>query len=539
MTDQLEEYRQQASYRRGTVMGLTAAEAFMLIAFILLTLLVLWRVTANEEKAQLIEENTKLIATLEGVEDPAALATALAIQRRFAEHDEAAVEESLSLMEDDKLKTLAMEASTLPNDGLLELTDLTRDGAFPGAREKLELFDKVSLGPAEIAGLVEQLNAAKEEQLRLKEELAAYSATGLSPEQITGMEETLDELDIRHASLAQTGAQIAATIEEKAGDKIAALGGKILPDGDVIFPDAILFDAGQDRIKPDFDRLLQSFCRLWFETLYQQREALDTVQVEGHASSEYASLGAEQAFVRNLDLSQRRAAAVFGRCLALGGNDEVTDWARTAMAAVGYSSSRAIMENGIENRSASRRVVFALEPKTESQMTKAVLAASSSSVTPTAFTSDSTELPGPDRGNAMPDEAITAYLPDYYSQKGYSQISGAVTHVRDGDTLEIGEIAIRIEGLHAPEINTTMGREARSFLTDLVSGEIVSCWLSGTVSFDRNIGVCFVDGQDVAAVLVAEGLGRDCPAFSDGRYARFENDAMNRVRGLPSYCLRD
>lgn len=174
-------------------------------------------------------------------------------------------------------------------------------------------------------------------------------------------------------------------------------------------------------------------------------------------------MGADQAFVRNLDLSQRRAAAVFGRCLALGGNDEVTDWARTAMAAVGYSSSRAIMENGIENRSASRRVVFALEPKTESQMTKAVLAASSSSATPTAFTSGSTELPGPDRGDAMPDDASTAYSPDYYSQEGYSQISGAVTHVRDGDTLEIGEIAIRIEGLHVPEINTTMaGRPGHS-----------------------------------------------------------------------------
>lgn len=306
MTDQLEEYRQQASYRRGTVMGLTAAEAFMLIAFILLTLLVLWRVTANEEKAQLIKENEKLSATLEGVQDPATLATALAIQRRFAEHDEAAVEESLSLMEDDKLKTLAMEARALPNDGLLELTDLTRDGAFPGAREKLELFDKVSLGPAEIAGLLEQLNATEEERLKLAEELAAYSATGLSPEQIEGMEATLDELDSRRASLAQTGAQIAKTIEDKAGDRIAALGGRILPDGDVIFPDAILFDAGKDKIKPDFDRLLQSFCRLWFETLYEQRDALDTVQVEGHASSEYGSLSSDQAFVRNLDLSQRR-----------------------------------------------------------------------------------------------------------------------------------------------------------------------------------------------------------------------------------------
>lgn len=539
MTDQLEEYRQQASYRRGTVMGLTAAEAFMLIAFILLTLLVLWRVTANAEKAQLIEENTRLIAALDGLDDPAALATALVIQRRFAGLDEEAVEESLALMEDDKLKTLALEARALPNEGLLELTDLTRDGAFPGAREKLALFDKVSLGPDEIADLLDQLTLAKAEKLKLEEALAAYSATGLSPAQIEGMAETLDELDSRRASLAQTGAQIAATIKDKAGDKIAALGGRILPDGDVIFPDAILFDAGQDTIKPDFDRLLQTFCRLWFETLYEQREALDTVQVEGHASSEYASLNTKEAFVKNLDLSQRRAAAVFGRCLALGGDDDVTAWARTAMAAVGYSSSRAIMENGIENRSASRRVVFALEPKTERQMTKDVLAGSSSSATSAAVPSGPTKDPGRDWGDAWPDESRTEPMPNYYHQRGYSQISGVVTYVRDVDTLELGGIAIRIEGLHVPETNTAIGREAKSFLTDLVEGETASCWLDGRVSFDRNVGVCFVNGRDIAALLVAEGLGRDCPALSKGRYARFESDTTNKVTGLPSYCHND
>lgn len=356
-------------------MGLTAAEAFMLIAFILLTLLVLWRVMAKEEKEQLLAENARLAAAIEGVQDPAALANALALQDRFAGLDHDMMEQRLTLMEDDKLRALVNEAQSLPQDGLLELTDLTREGAFPGAKEKLEVFEKVGLQSEAIADIQEELAAAREEKRKLEEELAAFSEMGLSPADIRSMEATLEELGERQQSLARTGADIAATIREEAGDRIAALGGQILPDGDVIFPDAILFDSGDDTIKPQFDTLLQSFCRIWFETLYEQRDALDTVQVEGHASSEYADLAPEQAFVRNLDLSQRRAAAVFARCLAVGGDDDVTDWARSSMAAVGYSSSRAIVENGAENRTASRRVVFALEPKTESQMTQSILAA--------------------------------------------------------------------------------------------------------------------------------------------------------------------
>lgn len=394
MTETLQEYRQKASYRRGTVMGLTAAEAFMLVAFILLTLLVVWRVMAAEEREQLLEENALLREAVERVGDPASITAALAFQDRFNQLPADEMEARLDLMTDEKLRSLVREAYGLPEEGLLELIDLTRDGVVPGIREKLDQLERLRLRSEDVVELQQELASAQEDQRRLEEEmtriesarhdlesenealekrLADFAETGHTPSDIRDMVTTLADLGAQQNRLARTGAEIAATIKEKVGDRIEALGGQVLADGDVIFPDAILFDPNSAKIKDDFDTLLQSFCRLWFETLYEQRDALDTMQVEGHASSEFGRLPKEEAFVRNLDLSQRRASAVFASCLAYGGDDEITDWARSSMAAVGYSSSRAIFEGDEENRVASRRVVFSLEPKTEAEMTRRII----------------------------------------------------------------------------------------------------------------------------------------------------------------------
>lgn len=553
MSEPLQEYRQQASYRRGTVMGLTAAEAFMLVAFILLTLLVFWRVMAAEEKERLLEQNARLAEAFESVGDPATIIEALAFQNRFDQLPPDVMEKRLDLMEDEKLRALVREAQGLPVEGLLELTDLTRDGAVPGAREKLDRLERIGLRPEEVAEMQADLADAQEEQRRLEEDmtritkehatletekaaleekLAAFSEAGRTPADIREMEMTLEELGERQQNLARTGAEIAASIEDKAGDRIVSLGGQVLPDGDVIFPDAILFDAGGADIRPEFDMLLQSFCRLWFETLYEQRDALDTVQVEGHASSEFGTLSPEQAFVKNLDLSQRRAAAVFGRCLAYGGDDEITDWARSSMAAVGYSSSRAMLEDGVENRAASRRVVFALEPKTEAEMTRNIIEQSAPSRETSRTPAASADKDG--LGNAK--RALEGFGPDHYSDLGYEILQGQVTAVRDGDMIVVRTQPIRIEGLHAPEIDTEAGREARQFVDSMLRSKPVTCFLSGEESFDRKVGVCFESGEDVAARVIAAGLGRDCPAFSGGRYAGLETGKTDALGELPGYC---
>ena len=118
----------------------------------------------------------------------------------------------------------------------------------------------------------------------------------------------------------------------------------------------------------------------------------------------------------------------------------------------------------------------------------------------------------------------------------------AGVHVRDGDTIELGEMAIRLQGLAAPEWNERGGTEARKAMIELVHHQTVRCDLDGTRTYDRCVGTCYLDGVDVSEELVRRGLARDCPRFSGGRYARAEHRAaaegatIGRAYTLPGYC---
>ncbi len=122
-------------------------------------------------------------------------------------------------------------------------------------------------------------------------------------------------------------------------------------------------------------------------------------------------------------------------------------------------------------------------------------------------------------------------------------LEGTVSHVRDGDTIEVGPIAVRLQGIAAPEGNEPGGAIATNAMRDLVLGKELRCDLTGDRSHDRVIGVCFLkDGRDVGEVMVFQGHARDCYRFSRGRYADAERHAramghdLSRTYPLPEYC---
>ncbi|MCZ6509328.1 MAG: thermonuclease family protein [Alphaproteobacteria bacterium] len=115
--------------------------------------------------------------------------------------------------------------------------------------------------------------------------------------------------------------------------------------------------------------------------------------------------------------------------------------------------------------------------------------------------------------------------------------TGTVTHVRDGDTIEVVDVAIRLDGVSAPELNERHGQAAKEFMVRFVAGMTVRCELNGERSYDRVIGVCYLDGKDIGASIIAAGLARDCPRFSSGRYEQFNTAASKRLP-LPGYCIR-
>ena len=121
-------------------------------------------------------------------------------------------------------------------------------------------------------------------------------------------------------------------------------------------------------------------------------------------------------------------------------------------------------------------------------------------------------------------------------------LTGHVTHVRDGDTIVVGSMPIRLNGLAAPEGDEPGGAAATQAMLELVDGRTLRCELDGERTHDRCVDVCYLKGTDIANVMVREGLARDCPRFSGGRYAEAERLAVadgatiRESYRLPEYC---
>ena len=116
------------------------------------------------------------------------------------------------------------------------------------------------------------------------------------------------------------------------------------------------------------------------------------------------------------------------------------------------------------------------------------------------------------------------------------QITGEVTHVRDVDTIELGGIAIRLNGIDGPELSTDVGQAAKQFMTSLVFNREVVCDLTGERSHDRLIGVCYLNGEDIGSKAIENGFALDCKRYSGGRYADLELQSAITAIQRASYC---
>lgn len=86
-------------------------------------------------------------------------------------------------------------------------------------------------------------------------------------------------------------------------------------------------------------------------------------------------------------------------------------------------------------------------------------------------------------------------------------MEGRVTHLRDGDTIEVRGVAIRLGSLDCSEMSTAQGRRAAERMRSLVSGTMLTCHLNGRESYDRKIGSCRLpDGTDIAGIMIREGV---------------------------------
>ena len=80
-------------------------------------------------------------------------------------------------------------------------------------------------------------------------------------------------------------------------------------------------------------------------------------------------------------------------------------------------------------------------------------------------------------------------------------LSGTVTHVRDGDTIEVSGIAVRLSALDCPENDTRQGKQATKIAKQF-EGSQAMCELTGAKSYDRLVGYCTVGGTDFGIYMM-------------------------------------
>lgn len=132
-------------------------------------------------------------------------------------------------------------------------------------------------------------------------------------------------------------------------------------------------------------------------------------------------------------------------------------------------------------------------------------------------------------------------------------ISGRAVAV-DGDTLEFSGQRVRLDGIDAPEMGQTCGRRwigtwncgraAQRALDGLVQGRRIDCQSKGRDKYGRELGTCYIDGRDINAELVRQGMAWAFVKYSQ-TYVGAEEEARKARAGIwqgaaaPAWAFRE
>jgi endonuclease YncB( thermonuclease family) len=127
------------------------------------------------------------------------------------------------------------------------------------------------------------------------------------------------------------------------------------------------------------------------------------------------------------------------------------------------------------------------------------------------------------------------WLEDFFGSPDFA----GPARVIDGDSLEIGEVRVRLFGVDAPELaqrctgadgqDYACGRAAREFLTAMIDGRPVTCRREGRDRFRRVLARCESARDDLGAAMVRQGWAVAF-AGSDGDGHRSLERAAQRAR---------
>ena len=127
----------------------------------------------------------------------------------------------------------------------------------------------------------------------------------------------------------------------------------------------------------------------------------------------------------------------------------------------------------------------------------------------------------------------------------------ATATVRDGSTLQLGNVTFRLDGIDVPAVDQfcideqadawTCGIEARDQLSKLVEGKQVRCddLEADPATKKRRLGVCKIEGEtsSLSQLLVQKGFALNVEASASGRFKVDEAHARDDRVGLWKGCF--
>ena len=117
-------------------------------------------------------------------------------------------------------------------------------------------------------------------------------------------------------------------------------------------------------------------------------------------------------------------------------------------------------------------------------------------------------------------------------------LEGKVIKIADGDTLTLltpsnQQVKIRLAGVDTPERKQPFGNKAKQALSNLAFQKQALVEIAAKDRYGRTIGVVFVDGLNVNAELVKQGMAWVYRKYTDDeRLYILESEAKQAKRGL-------
>lgn len=124
----------------------------------------------------------------------------------------------------------------------------------------------------------------------------------------------------------------------------------------------------------------------------------------------------------------------------------------------------------------------------------------------------------------------------FYISLSATVLEGKVVKISDGDTIVVLDKSktqhrVRLFGIDAPELKQDYGRKAKDYLTALVATKLVKVVYFSKDKYKRILGIVFLNGIDINAQMVKDGLAWAFVKYSN-RYIKEQEYAKENKIGL-------